>query len=386
VRRLELWKKSEMRYKWKRYNWWLYCVFGTIAFGLFLYYLHPSTDQDNARYILSAISQGLAAILALVFTITLVVAQMTRRYTAMDKFIFRRGTIILMIIFGIGVVAPLLVLKFGLCRLGVNLSIVVAIFCVFSLMPFLKGINWVLKYEVGVFALFKESMAAIRSENKESVALGELTEIGERAVTEAPENTVVSIIRLLSEIGERCAIENGFQEETYKVIMELSVIGLECVGRKLEEASFFAAQGLSDIGVDAAKNRFSIALLEPSELAVNELIDIGTKAAEKGLKKWDITIRAVEGVKDIFTALHMIKDNRVENEREESIAVNGVWCLGAFVMEYLPEQCDRVIQRLKEIENEIGRKLLMKYEEGCIVDHPNLKSALETFKKQYNER
>ncbi len=84
--------------------------------------------------------------------------------------------------------------------------------------------------------------------------------------------------------------------------------------------------------------------------------------------------------------LHRIKDNRVENERQESIAVNGVWCLGAFVMEYLPEQCDRVIQKLEEIESEISREVLMNYEKGCIVDHPNLKSALDKFKKRYNER
>ncbi len=197
-----------MRYKWKRYNWWLYCVFATIAFGLFLYYLHPSTDQDNARYILSAISQGLAAILALVFTITLVVAQMTRRYTAMDKFIFRYETIILMIVFGIGVVTPLLILKWGFWEQGVNLSIVVAIFCVFSLMPFLKGINWVLKYKFGVNTLYKENI---------SVAVEELTEIGERAVTETPENTVENIISSLSQIGKECA-EKGLGYETYLVV------------------------------------------------------------------------------------------------------------------------------------------------------------------------
>jgi hypothetical protein len=42
----------------KKYNGWLYCVFVTIAVGLILYF-YPNTDQDNARYILSAISQGL---------------------------------------------------------------------------------------------------------------------------------------------------------------------------------------------------------------------------------------------------------------------------------------------------------------------------------------
>jgi len=288
-----------MRYKWKKYNWWIYCVVIATAVFLILYYAYPNTDQDNARYILSAISQGLAAILALVFTITLVVAQMTRRYTAMDKIIFRHETIFLMIIFGLGVVTPLLVLKTELWRFGVNLSIAFTVFCVFSLIPFLKSVNWVLKYEFGVNALYKEIMVAIESENKESVDVEELTEIGEIAVTEAPENTVVTIIRLLSQIGKKCA-EKGLGDKTSLVANKLRVIGVESVGRKFEEASFSAATGLKQIGVVAAKIGLTGGLLgEPATDAINGLKDIGAKAAENGLKKRDITTRAAEGLRDI---------------------------------------------------------------------------------------
>jgi MFS family permease len=235
-----------MRYKLKKYNWWIYCVIIAIAVFLILYYCYPDTDQDNARYILSAISQGLAAILALVFTITLVVSQMTRRYTAMDKIIFRRETIFLMIVFGIGVVTPLLVLKFGFWGQSVNLSIAVAVFCVFSLLPFLKGVNRVLKYEFGVNALYREIMVAIESGIGESFDTGELTEIGERAVMEAPENTVVTIIRGLSQIGKKCA-EKGLGDKTYWIVYKLSDIGVKSVGKGFEEASFFAVKGLKDV-------------------------------------------------------------------------------------------------------------------------------------------
>ena len=160
-RRGRWWKKSEMRYKWEKYNWWIICIIIFIAVFVILYYVHPNTDQDNARYILSAISQGLAAILALVFTITLVVSQMTRRYTAMDKIIFRHETIILMIVFGFGVVTPLLVLKRGFWGWDVNLSIAIAFFCVFSLIPFLKGVNSVLKYDIGIANLNEETMQVV---------------------------------------------------------------------------------------------------------------------------------------------------------------------------------------------------------------------------------
>lgn len=358
---------------WKKYNWWLYCVFVTIAVGLILYYFYPNTDQDNARYILSAISQGLAAILALVFTITLVVAQMTRRYIAMDTIIFRPETIFLMVVFGIGIVIPILVLKFGLEK-GVNLSIAIAFFCVFSLIPFLKGVNWVLKYEIGVNALYKEIMVAIESENKESVDVGELTEIGERAVTEAPENTVVTIICFLSQIGKKCA-KKGLGDETSWVVYKLTVIGVKSVGRKFEEASFFAATGLKEIGAEAAKIGLTGGLLDdPATDAINGLKDIGAKAAEKGLVKWGTTICTVEGLKDIGMEL-----------KDEYLAVNGLWCLGAFVTEYLPEQVDRVIQNLKEMEKKIGRDLLIGWGKNCISDYPNLKASFEEIKRRYEK-
>ena len=102
---------SRMKRGWKTYNWWVFCIVAAITVFVTLFFIAPTTDPDNARYILSAISQGLAAILALVFTITLVVAQMTRRYIAMDKIIFRPETIILMLVFGIGIIVPLLALR-----------------------------------------------------------------------------------------------------------------------------------------------------------------------------------------------------------------------------------------------------------------------------------
>ena len=371
-----MWKKSEMRYKWKKYNWWIFCIIITIAVFVILYYAYPNTDQDNARYILSAISQGLAAILALVFTITLVVAQMTRRYTAMDKIIFRPETIGLMIIFGLGVVTPLLVLKTDFWKWGVNLSIAFAVFCVFSLIPFLKGINGVLKYEIGVENLYEESMKAINLGDEAGAdgRIGELTEIGKGAVKESCERVVVSIICYLSQIGKKKSAETGGGNTTFLIVDNLKDIGVESVGRSFEEASFFAATGLKDIGVEAAKNRLKSVLFEPSAVAIDGLKDIGAKAAEKGLKKRDITICAAEGLRDIGMELE-----------DKYLAVNGLWCLGAFVMEYLPEHCNRVIQTLKEIENEIGKDALMSWGKNCISDYPNLKSSFEEFKRRYNE-
>ena len=375
-------KKREMRYKWEKYKWWIYCVIIAIAVFLILYYCYPDTEQDNARYILSAISQGLAAILALVFTITLVVAQMTRRYTAMDKIIFRPETIILMSIFGIGVVTPLLVLKFGFWGWGVNFSIAIASFCVFSLLPFLKGVNGVLKYDIGVSNLSYEIMEALGLGYREKARGGieELSEIGKRAVDDSRKDAVLKIIISLSQIGKKSA-ENGFGDETCFAIDNIEDFGVKSAVRGFEEASLFAATGLQKIGVKAAKIGLTGGLLnDPATDAIGGLENIGAKAAEKGLK--DTTIRTVEGLKDIGMAADEGTD---EGTRAKYIAVNGLWCLGAFVMEYLPEQVDHVIQNLREMEKEIGKEALMSWEKNCILDHPNLKSSFEEFKRRYNE-
>ena len=51
--------------------------------------------------------------------------------------------------------------------------------------------------------------------------------------------------------------------------------------------------------------------------------------------------------------------------------------------EYLPEQVDRVIQNLKEMEKKIGRDLLIRWGGNCIGDYPNLKASFEEFKRRY---
>jgi len=213
-----LWKKSEIRCRWEKYKWCILCIIITLAVFVILYYVHPNKDQDNARYILSAIAQSLAAILALVFTITLVVSQMTRSYTAMDKIIFRRETISLMIIFGIGIIAPLLVLRISFWGWGVILSIVTASFCVFSLIPFLKGVNDVLKYDIGIGNLNEEIMEAIElgSELKARNKIKELSKICKDAIKESREETTSGIIDFLSEIGEK-TIETKFENVTFNV-------------------------------------------------------------------------------------------------------------------------------------------------------------------------
>ncbi len=370
-----------MSYKWQKYNWWIACTIITLAVFLILYYVYPNTDQDNARYILSAISQGLAAILALVFTITLVVAQMTRRYTAMDTIIFRPGTIGLMIIFGSGVVIPLLVLKTGSLGWGVNLSVALAAFCVFSLIPFLKDVNLILKYKIGVETVYEECIKAIDS-GDQVVAWGKIREliaIDKGAVKESCESVLLDIINYLSEIGHQCA-EKRWGDATYWIVENLRHIGIDSAENRFKRAPYSATRGLTSIGVKAAKNRLkSLTQGSIESEAIEGLKDIGTKADERGVMENDLIYQVAYGLRDIAMELVELGYNY------EYLAVNSLWWLGAFVTKYLPQMRNQVILNLKGIEKEVGKDEFMTWRETRIRDYPLLEAYFKDFKGQYDK-
>ena len=353
----------------KTYNWWFICIVAAIAAFVILFFIPTATDQDNAGYILSAISQGLAAILALVFTITLVLAPMTRRYTAMDKIMRKRGTPVLMLVFGTGIVIPLLVLKhdFFLGQ-GVNLSIAIAVFCVFSLIPFLRGVNRVLKYEVGIWNLNEEILEAIESGNQVKIfnKIKELGEIAVSVIKEFREDVTSDIVLILSIIGKKCA-EKELKGLTLLTVLMLDFMGTEGIKNGFE--SVLALYGLKDIRDKATENGW---------VSVIKNIDSGIQ---------DFKAKAAENNLDFLTSHAMFVSKNVDMEATEGTVskstVNGLWYSGAFAIEYLPKQVDHVIHVLKEMEKEVGKDLLMEWERDCIRGNPNLKPALEDFKRRY---
>jgi len=354
-----LWKKREIRCRWEKYKCWIFCIIITLAVLVILYYTYPNTDQDNARYILSAISQGLAAILALVFTITLIVAQMTRRYTAMDKIIFRLGTTSLMIVFGVSIIAPLLVLKFGFWKWGVNLSIAFAVFCVFSLIPFLKGVNNVLKYDIGIVNLDEEIMEAIARGDKPKTInkARELNEMGESAVREYREDVISFVSHVLSRVGIGSAKEKLWYE-TLQVVYGLNNIGLKSVNKEFKDKS--AIGGLRIIADETLKDEVGGDFKEAVIMEVLKgLNDIGVKAAEKGSE--DI-------IKDV--AEHLTHVGQVSRNKE---ALIWLWCLGAAVTKYKPRYVVDVIviRNIKELEETISGDWVPLAERYCINHYPH---------------
>ena len=357
-----------------KYKYWIYCLIPTFVVFLILYYFHPDECPENARYILSAISQGLAAILALVFTITLVVAQMTRRYTAMDKIIFRLETKLLMFLFGIGIIAPLLVIYFGFWGWGVILSFVIASFCIFSLLPFLIGINNVLKYDIGIVNLNEEIMQAIRSENEAKAIQGiiDLESICKDAIKESREDTTSEIIHFLSEIGKK-SIEMKLKNATFNVIIGFNNIGFDAIKKGFGDAKlFFLINALGDLRIGAAKNTWE----HNAQLATHNLMIIGCKAAERNLIT--TTNKAIDGLKYCGSV-----DVGIEFNDE---AAQGLCYLGVFTTEYLPSTVDHVIKILKEFDQNIITYLMIDWKQSFIKDYPNLKTSLDKFESQYRGR
>jgi len=363
-------------YKWIKYKYWIYCLILTLLVILILYCPHPNECPENARYILSAISQGLAAILALVFTITLVVAQMTRRYTAMDKIIFRRETKFLMIFFGIGIIAPLLVLEFGFWKWGVYLSIAIASFCVFSLFPFLIGVNRVLKYEIGFVNLYGETLDAIKLENEANVVQGiiDLESICIGAIKESREDTTSDIINFLSEIGKKIieTKKEGLRNAIRNLIVRLSSIGSEMIKNGFKDNTLSELTcALGDLRRGAAKNKWGC----EAGLAADKLKEIGCKAAEKGL---------IHTTNDAIVGLKYCDSVDVGTEFNPNHgAVRGLCYLGVFATEYLPSAVVHVINILEEFDQSIITSSTIDLEKSFVEEYPDLKTSLDKFKRQY---
>ena len=151
------------------------------------YFFSLPTNSEDISYLLSALSQGLAAIFALVFTITIFGAEMQRKFTALDK-MMDKWTISLMILFAIGIILPLLQLRTDMnlvnldiinnTKLVLSFNLGIATFCIFAIIPYLKRVNKLMKYESGISKLHEDILNAIDL-NHTATSIFKIHELGE---------------------------------------------------------------------------------------------------------------------------------------------------------------------------------------------------------------
>jgi len=126
-------------------------LFASILF--IIAYENPTNEHDNILYFLSSISQCLAAIFALIFTVTFFVVQTTNKQVLISK-VFDKWTMLYMVVFGIAIALPLIQLvvspnylpfdKIKNLSLAIDLSL--AFFCILSIVPYSIRVNQIMKY------------------------------------------------------------------------------------------------------------------------------------------------------------------------------------------------------------------------------------------------
>lgn len=268
----------------------------------------------------------------------------------MDKIICRSETIGLMSVYGIGIILPVLMLKFGFWYNGVIVSIFVATFCVFSLVPFLRGVNMALK-EIGVDNLVEEAEEAIYSgfEAKAVNRVVELKEMGEDMVKRRREESAVRIVTGLAFIGTESLDNTGkeFKMLIRHVVKILSSMGSNAANSKLDYVVLCVGQGLEDIGVKVA------------------------------VKQWTSEMRSV------LIGLEKIGSSAAENNPEATPRiVIGLWVVGAAVTKYLPDCKEDVIRSLKKLEN--GACFDAAKNQINLINDIEMK-CLDEFKKSYEK-
>ncbi|MDD5778911.1 MAG: hypothetical protein PHU95_05650 [Candidatus Thermoplasmatota archaeon] len=70
----------------KLHRGWFLALLLSVAVWVIMEVSVRNVEADNARFLLSTISQSLAAIFGLIFTIILVMTQITKKITALDIF------------------------------------------------------------------------------------------------------------------------------------------------------------------------------------------------------------------------------------------------------------------------------------------------------------
>jgi len=238
-------------------------------------YINPIAQKDNILYFLSSISQGLAAIFTLVFTITIFGAQMMK--WSMSK-IFDRWTILLMIIFGIGIIFPLIQLVVNhnylpfdrIANLSIALDLFLATFCVLSIIPYSIRVNRIMKYEGGILNLTEGASEAIDSSHKVTASnkVSELMELGKNSVYDVQWDKAYTIVEKLEFLGKEIVdkewLDLGFStisgikeigsdswykdiKVTVRAIIGLKVIGLKSVEKKLDGVPLYYGRKSNDL-------------------------------------------------------------------------------------------------------------------------------------------
>jgi len=257
--------------------------------------------------------------LALVFTITLIAAQIAGRYTAITK-VLKEAAILLMLLFAAGVILPIILLRAeGSPGNGsVDACIALAIVCTFSLIPYLLRMNTILKYDFGIDNLAGKAVEAIASLNEPLAnnLVAELIELG------------LESIKKLRGIKKQVKF---MKAPSNRIVDSLAFLGRKIIGNDLEQSCREVMKGLSRIAKESARiGKGDLGAARLAEGTAAYLGDLATTVATKPMNAagpgWGNSIRAAcSGLQQFsIQAIEGGAETMAVENNQPSLAMNGL--------------------------------------------------------------
>jgi hypothetical protein len=383
---------------------WTYVIIGLLVFYVLLYLFLdlPASLQDFAsvnpmRTLLGGLATGLITAQALVFTISLVAAQLNARYThRMVSRVFTWPTAVYMGLFigssiysmvvlaALSSMSPRFVISLpaGLRPVHpVTVALALAGTCLVLLVPYLWSFkqrmdpermavdegrrvrrslqNGVVAEPQGVAALDNIVMSAYGYRDYDTFDRGlkELSDVGLQAWRQYRITLGQSIFRRIAHIGVASVDD---PRAPFLVIDALGAVGSDLADQGMQEASRQAAVALSEIG-EVAVEKAQVAVTRQVALALSAL---GVRAADRELvavaeeaaySLGHLGVRATrhgmeDSTRQIATYLRRVgaraAQKRLDLATRQSMV--SLWSLGSSAYHYLP-QCTEVVARELEM-------------------------------------
>ena len=366
----KLWTKRIFEY------FFLAVLFSFVGAVLFVYFDLAQTDADSARYMLSALVQSQAAIVAIVISLTLIAVQLSASaYSPRVIRIFRNNPDVWLLLglYGMSIFYGLLILKtirdgdlskIPLFNYPIETHIISVYFLgifsflmlfryILSIIDLLNPTNIInrlkiditkdnilnsqedpiqpimdiihgsiMKYDlettrVGLKAVTDQVLEIIGPDDEKKILewfCNHLYRVSRLAISKEDEDSTVEVIKCLAKFGKSTA-EKKLKDAISQVTETLGGVGGDSVKKGLEFATSDALNYLGKVGSAAAKNK----LKDVAKQAAGIIGFVGKKSAEKGFEE---ATAAARSLRDVGIAA-------AENELEEATSeaaksLNGV--------------------------------------------------------------
>ena len=304
-----------------RKGWFVIIPITIIAICIWNYLAIPPVEflgkqNPQSLYLLSAIAQSLAAVLALVFTISLVIAQLASRYShRLLVSFFDKWTILYILMFVLSVLLPLWLLTKPNTQY-IKVSLILAEICLFFLVPYFLSFKEKLNPESLISDLRNKALKKLNKnptgEPEECITIDNFVksaielkdydtfDLGIRSLkaitmaiiknTEKEGEALPQSYMTFSSITER--IKNNCIESIDsprippRLINDLYQIGEICIENKLGDFAGKVCGDLGWVGMRAVQKGYTELILsnEQQNNVINKLMFIGEEAASNDMQ------------------------------------------------------------------------------------------------------